>query len=282
MIGLTQETSLMSGQADPQMVAALRELVMRHPGLGFSRPFVLGLCGSQGSGKSTLAAALQAELTVSGLLTAVLSLDDIYKTKAERNALARDCHPHFATRGVPGTHDVNLALKVLSDLERGEPALLPRFDKACDDRADREAWGIAPADTAVLILEGWFVGARPSTGLADPAPLNAVEAEDAQGIWRAQIEQALRGDYQMLFARLDALAFLAAPSFDVVLGWRTEQEHNLRVAGVGGMSNQAVRRFIQHYERLTRRLLDEMPTYADLVIALDAKRRPQVIRDRAS
>lgn len=276
-----REIVRMAGQPAPEIVAALRRLVMGHPAFGRSRPFVLGLCGSQGSGKSTVSARLQAELAASGVPTAVLSLDDIYKTQAERASLARSLHPHFRTRGVPGTHDVALACDVLSALAQGAPAPLPRFDKARDDRADRAAWGMAPAETRVLILEGWCVGARPATGTPDPAPLNPVEAADAQGLWRARIEQALREDYQALFARIDALALLAAPDFDVVLGWRLEQEHALRASGRGGMSDAEVRTFIQHYERLTRRILAEMPAYADLVMALDAQRRPQAIRLRA-
>jgi len=256
----------------------MRRLVLSHPALKVSRPFVLGLCGSQGSGKSTVSAILKAHLAASGLPTAVLSLDDIYKTKADRVSLARSVHPHFRTRGVPGTHDVELGLNVLSALAQGEPAPLPRFDKARDDRADRAVWGMAPADTRVLILEGWFVGARPETGTPEPAPLNDVEADDAQGLWRARIAQALREEYQVLFAHIDALAFLAAPGFDVVLAWRMEQEHDLRASGRCGMSDSEVRTFIQHYERLTRRILNEMQAYADLVIELDAQRRPQAIR----
>ncbi len=35
---------------------------------------------------------------------------------------------------------------------------------------------------------------------------------------------------------------------------------------------------MQHYERLTRRILAEMPEYADLVIALDQNRLPRAIQ----
>ena len=36
----------------------------------------------------------------------------------------------------------------------------------------------------------------------------------------------------------------------------------------------AVECFVQHYQRLTEHILAEMPARADLIIALDARRRP--------
>jgi len=266
---------------DPAIIDAVRCLVLAHGALDGSRVFVLGICGSQGSGKSTLSAILQDDLTSRGLPTAVLSIDDIYKTKAERNAMAQSLHPLFATRGVPGTHDVSLALDALSALESGNAAPVPRFDKAADDRAHPSAWGMAPADTRVLILEGWFVGCRPAQGEVDPTPLNALEAtQDLDGKWRRLVEQALHNEYQVLFARIDALVLLAAPDFKDILGWRTQQERQLHDEGRGGMSDDEVTVFIQHYERLTRRILAEMPGYADLVINLDQHRRARSILRR--
>ena len=265
---------------DPAIMDVVRSVVLVHGALDGSRVFVLGICGSQGSGKSTLSAILQDDLTSRGLPTAVLSIDDIYKTKAERSAMAQSLHPLFATRGVPGTHEVSLALDALSALESGNAVPLPRFDKAADDRAHPGAWGMAPAGTRVLILEGWFVGCRPAQD-ADPAPLNALEAtQDPDGKWRRLVEQALHDEYQALFARIDALVLLAAPDLEEVLGWRTQQEHQLRDGGRGGMSDDEVIIFIQHYERLTRRILAEMPGYADLVINLDQQRRARSILRR--
>lgn len=269
----------MAVHTDPAVLEAVRALVLDRADRVESRPFVLGICGSQGSGKSTLAASLQDDLNARGLATATLSLDDIYKTKSERVIMERSLHPLLRTRGVPGTHDVGLALDMLCSLERGEAAPLPRFDKSTDDRVPRRLWNPAPAGTRVLILEGWFVGARPATGIPDPAPLNALEAqEDTQGTWRHLVEQALRGDYQVLFSRIDALVLLDAPDFKVVLGWRIQQERALHAAGRSGMKDEEIAVFIQHYERLTRRISAEMPSYADLVIKLDELRRPVAIR----
>lgn len=243
------------------------------------RPLVLGLCGAQGSGKSTLAAGLADRCRASGIATAVLSIDDLYLTRAEREALARDVHPLLRTRGVPGTHDVRLGLKLFDELSSGQPIRLPRFDKAQDDRAAPEQWEDVASGTEVLIFEGWCVGAWPEPDPALVDPINTLERdEDRNGTWRTFANAALAGDYQTLFARVDLLTLLAAPDFTVVHAWRTEQERDLRLAGhpdaVGVMSDFQVTRFVQHYERLTRHILTEMPARADIVISLADDRRP--------
>ena len=50
---------------------------------------------------------------VHGLRAAILSLDDIYLSGADRLQRANTIHPLLATRGVPGTHDVGLGLQLL-------------------------------------------------------------------------------------------------------------------------------------------------------------------------
>lgn len=245
------------------------------------RPFVMGLCGAQGSGKSTLAVGLAVRLERSGVKTAILSIDDLYKTKAAREALARDVHPLLATRGVPGTHDIPIGLATLAALDRREVAVLPRFDKSRDDREPEDRWETAAGDIGVVILEGWCVGAVPEAPAALADPVNALERdEDPDGKWRRYVNDALVGDYQALFGRIDFLVLLAAPGFEVVRAWRTEQEHALRAragAASGVMSDAGVGRFIQHYERLTRHILREMPARADLVVALSEARVPRGI-----
>lgn len=245
---------------------------------------ILGIAGSQGSGKSTLAAALKDRLENDGVPVALLSIDDLYRTRAEREELARTVHPLLRTRGVPGTHDVALGLGVMDALRRGEAAPLPRFDKAMDDRLPQDLWERAAAGTRLLILEGWCVGAQPQDASALVAPVNRLEAvEDGDGRWRRFVNHALTVDYPPLFAQMDRFVFLAAPSFDVILRWRIQQEQNLRrssAAAKGVMDDDAIARFIQHYERLTRHMLAEAPGYADLTIRLDADRGIDAIEQR--
>lgn len=238
------------------------------------KPLVLGICGAQGSGKTTLVTALATALEAEGIAAATLSLDDLYLTRAERQALAQTLHPLFATRGVPGTHDIALGLDALDALERGEAVPLPRFDKGNDDRAPMESSPTAPKGVQVLLLEGWCLGARPEDIAALAQPVNSLEAdEDPDGRWRAHANTALAGPYQALFARIDILVLLAAPDWEVVAQWREQQEAELRAKGAArAMSRAEVRRFIQHYERLTRWILQEMPARADLVVRLGEHR----------
>lgn len=248
---------------------------------------VLGICGAQGSGKSTVAAAIARQLALCGQKAAVLSLDDLYLSRADRRTLARNIHPLFATRGVPGTHDVAFGCRVIGDLVGGRPTRLPRFDKAVDDPMPVEHWPRIDSAVDVILFEGWCVGAVAQAGEDLLSPVNGLEAqEDRDGSWRRHVNAALEGRYSELFALIDRLVLIAAPAFEVVARWRREQEHALQreVTARPGhrdvrvMTDDEVDRFVAHYERLTRHILSEMPARADLVLRLDANRR--IIADR--
>ena len=259
--------------ANPDLVSHLLAQITAWRAELSERLFTLGLCGAQGSGKTTLVAALAKALSAQGLRVATLSLDDLYLAGTARRQLAAQVHPLFATRGVPGTHDIARGRAVLDALARGEPVRLPRFAKASDEPLPRGDWPMAPARTQVLLLEGWCLGARPQRAADLAHPVNALEAtEDPQAVWRRHANAALAGDYQPLFARLDRLILLAAPGWDIVAQWREQQEAELRLTSsahaLGIMTPAALTRFIQHYERLTRWMLAEMPGRADVVVRL--------------
>ena len=241
-------------------------------------PFLLGINGAQGTGKSTLADYLALAIGGSGERNiAVLSIDDFYLTRAERQRLAETVHPLLAVRGVPGTHDVALlcdCLSTLHELGPREQARLPRFDKARDDRADEASWPAVAGPVGLIILEGWCVGSAAEPEAALDAPVNALErARDPDKRWRRYVNDRLAADYADVFAELDALVFLQAPGFDAIVRWRVEQEHKLaasaggRAAGV--MSDAQVREFIQYFERITRNNLQAVRSNADIVLELD-------------
>jgi D-glycerate 3-kinase len=240
-------------------------------------PLIVGISGSQGSGKSTLCRFLEVLMIEHNQRAITLSLDDFYLPRAEREKLAADHHPLFATRGVPGTHDVALAQATLDSLAEGRPVVLPRFDKANDDRAPEGRSVETPVE--VILLEGWCVGAVPQPAAALREPVNRLEAEeDHDGVWRREVNRRLATDYAELFARLDLLLMLKVESFDAVRAKRLLQEQKLAAKNPDGlaiMNEPALDRFLMHYERLTRWMLEEMPARADMLIEIGADQRPK-------
>jgi len=225
---------------------------------------------------------LRALLAERGRSIALLSLDDFYLGRAERARLAQQVHPLLATRGVPGTHDVDLAEQTFEALNDTGTVAIPSFDKARDERRPVADWTSVAAPVDVILFEGWCVGARPQEEAALREPVNELERRrDGEGTWRRYVNEQLETRYRPLFERVDDLVLLKAPSFEVVYEWRAEQERKLRerLEREGGdtsrlMDEAMLRDFIAHYERLTRHILTEMPARADIVIDLDAQRRP--------
>lgn len=244
-----------------------------------ARPVIIGVNGAQGSGKSTFCALLAPLLShVHGLRTVVLSIDDVYHTRATRDALAQSVHPLCGIRGVPGSHDVNLAhhiLDALTDGKRSSSVQIPRFDKAADDRKVRDDWDRVDGAVDVILFEGWCVGC---TSLPEwSAPINRREQiDDPDGVWVRWSRQKLYSEYLALFDRVDALVMLAVSSMDAVVEGRwlqeerlwemhsTEHAHGRRRPGL--MTREEVESYVELFERYTRHMLATLPGKADVVV----------------
>ena len=249
-------------------------------------PPLIGFSGCQGSGKSTLVALMAKVMReVYGVSTVVLSLDDFYLTKAARAALAESIHPLFATRGVPGTHDLALLNETISALRQPSGAVpVPAFDKALDDRTEIVHWRQVSAPVQLILLEGWCVGLLPQSESELESPINPMEAEqDPSLVWRREVNRQLANGYAHLFGELDALLLLQAPSFDAVFEWRWQQEQRLSEQFQQDhpdrpdptMSRSEVADFILHYQRLTEHGLKTLPDRADFVWELATDRSVQ-------
>jgi len=248
------------------------------------KTYIIGINGCQGSGKSTLADYLCTVVAEKyHLATVALSLDDFYLTKAERIELARKIHPLLAQRGVPGTHDVNLAIDTISSLASGNKALITRFDKSMDDRVPEANSETITGHIGLIVIEGWCFGAKPQAPNSLIEPVNHLERlEDPDGVYRDYVNTALATQYPQLFELVDSTAMLRAPSFKTVFEWRLEQEQKLieklrttktDPASVSTMSDQEIRRFIQNFQRITEHCLEEMPTRVDHLFQLNVARQ---------
>lgn len=274
------DASTQGGYAGCVVETTLDALLMR---LGpLERPWLAGISSLQGSGKSTFARQLAAAAQARGVPCLALSLDDFYFGRRERRRLAREAHPLFATRGVPGTHDVDLLVRTLDALPRAsahEPARIPRFDKGLDARVPPSRWRRVPSPPRLILLEGWCIGVPAQAESALRRPLNALERDEDRDLqWRRRVNDELAHGYATLWRRFDALVLLEAPRFDVVARWRDEQERALRLRRAPqAMDRAQLARFLMHYERLSRVALRELPRRANVRLRLDERRRVRKI-----
>ena len=252
-------------------------------------PFILGINGAQGSGKSTFCALLKHLLDAQELKTVVLSIDDLYHLRKTRLEMARRIHPLCAIRGVPGTHDVELGIDILTALKttsRLDDVLLPRFDKARDDRCPTSEFEMVKQPIDVVLFEGWCVGEPPLK--AYEGPYNSRERrDDPDGIWARWSENALKTVYQDLNAMLDAILMIKVPSMEVVRQsrWLQEQKLHQRHSGSasnaplpGLMSKTEVFEYVALFERHTEHMFTKLVENCDVLIERDEHFHYRLVR----
>ena len=167
---------------------------------------ILGLSGSQGSGKTTTGNILKIILkNFFKKNVFVISIDDFYKTLKVRNLLSKNKHLLFKTRGVPGTHDINLVRSFFNLMKKKKfkKIKLPRFNKSQDDRLEINKWHTVKQKPEIVIFEGWCVGAKAQNNLSLKKPVNDLEKyEDKNLIWRKYVNKKLKNDYKNHFKLL--------------------------------------------------------------------------------
>lgn len=236
---------------------------------------LLFLSGPQGSGKSTALAEAVAALPAPVFGA---SIDDFYLTRTEREVLAREVSPLYITRGPPGTHDLALLRQTIAALRSADGSSttpLPAFDKLADDRRPAAEWPAFEGRPAAIVIEGWLMGALPDPAAPRAPPINKVEAEDTSRRWRRHQEDMLAGPYSALWDMADSFFHLSPPGFGCVLGWRLQQEAGLWQARGEAMPEDRpgwAARFISHYERISRRMIDGLRR-PGTELRIDAQRR---------
>jgi len=235
----------------------------------------LGFAGGQGSGKTTIAGILKIILKkFFKRRIYVSSIDDFYKTAEHRNKMSKKIHPLFKTRGVPGTHDIDL-IKIFFNLAKRKnfkKIKIPRFDKSRDDRLKKKYWLNIKQKPEIVILEGWCVGARPQSNSLIKKPINALEKyEDKDSKWRKYVNKKLNNEYKILFKKIDHFIFMKIPNFKMVFKWRLLQESKLKKKSYLNkkiMSSNEIKRFIMFYERITLQMIKDLSKSASIVMFL--------------
>ena len=243
------------------------------------KPYFVGLAGGQGTGKTTISSIIKIILEKYFKLKVFkISIDDFYKTRKERLNLSKKVHPMLATRGVPGTHDVQMMLNFFKKAKSKnfKKIDLPNFNKAVDDRFPKKNWYKIKEKPDVIIFEGWCVGAKAEENKTLKKSINSLEkVNDQKLIWRKHVNQQLKTKYKELYSQLNCMIYLKAKNFSLLQKWRLKQEHKLwlntkKSSSHKIMSKGDVINFMQTYQRITENMFKKMPKYASIILNLNS------------
>ena len=242
-------------------------------------PYLIGLAGGQGTGKTTISSILKIILTKYFKLNVFkISIDDLYKTRKDRMSLSKKIHPMLLTRGVPGTHDINIMIKFFENLKnkKFKKLKLPKFDKSIDDRRSKKFWYTINNRPDVIILEGWCVGAKSENNKSLKRNVNSLEkTNDKMMIWRKFVNNNLKNSYKNLFSQINCLIYLKAKNFKLLQQWRLKQEKKLLIKSKQKknskiMNKAAVINFMQTYQRITQNMFKYAPKYSSIILNLNS------------
>ncbi|PZO42710.1 MAG: glycerate kinase [Pseudanabaena frigida] len=212
------------------------------------RSLIQGLLGGQGTGKTTLGIVLSVLLPHLGKTFLRISLDDLYKTHANRQKL-RERRPYLIWRGPPSTHDINLGIQVLQQLrdrpDSPQPIAIPRFDKSLHNGSGDRTEPEISYGADIVLFEGWFVGMHPLPISAFRNFIPPILSEEDREF--ALECNAYLYDYLPMWDYLDSLIVLVPEDYNYSLQWRIEAERKLFNSRKTGMSDDEVTQFVKYF-----------------------------------
>ncbi|NEQ38257.1 MAG: glycerate kinase [Okeania sp. SIO3I5] len=242
------------------------------------RSLVQGILGGQGTGKTTLAKILVLILEKLGYKTISISIDDIYKTYAERQLLQKQ-DSRLIWRGPPGTHDVSLGIEILDKLRQSENQIsdnlipIPRFNKSLFNGAGDRIEPEIVSKIDIVLFEGWFVGVLPVEerifDFAPPPIITEADKKFARDMNKQLIE------YLPLWENLDNLIVLYPTDYRFSKQWRKQAEQQMIASGKSGMSDDEIEKFVDYFWKalhpeLFIKPLIKNPELVDLVIEINS------------
>lgn len=221
---------------------------------------VIGISGPQGSGKSYLTDQVLEYLqrTRPGLNCVGLLLDDFYLSHQDQVRVSQEAKTSgnslLQGRGLPGTHDLPLAVKALESLQKGLiPISIPVYDKSSfGGEGDRlESWKIVDKKVDVVVFEGWMNGFRSIDNGLFPSVYFSCGSDSVVNKTAmhqlAEINTEL-AHYERLWNMFDKFIYLDTADVETnVYKWRLQQEACLISKMGRGMTNAQVIAFVDRY-----------------------------------
>ena len=250
--------------------------VQRHQG----KRWLIGLSALPGCGKTSLGRWLEAAAAHRGLSLQVVSIDDFYFSADKLESSMRG-NPWGVPRALPGSHELELLKSTIQRWKGGHDVLHPLFDKALrQGRGDRSGWRTCSAD--VLVLEGWFVGVKPSyDDDTSPGANSRIDPPltDQELAARRRVQRALK-DYIPIWEQIDTLWQLRTLEWTSPRIWKLQQEQQMKRDRGSGLSPEALDGFI-------RMISSSIPEAsfsrigADVCLEVDPERRLRHLRVRS-
>ena len=162
--------------------------------------------------------------------------------------------------------------------------MVPKFNKATDDRYKKSLWYRLKTKPDIVIFEGWCVGAKAQTLNQIKKPINLFEkVYDKQLKWRLHVNKQLKTKYKTLFKELDGLLYLKAKNFNILRNWRLKQERklwtqtknkkNLKIMSSGDVIN-----FMQTYQRITQQMFKDTVKSSSIIMNLNSNHQIEKIK----
>jgi D-glycerate 3-kinase len=236
------------------------------------KPYIVGITGSPGAGKTTLSNSLKTAISAKGINCLILCIDDFYLSKLQRIKLSNDIHPLCLTRGVPGTHNIDLLDETLSMLSKPSSyteMFLPIFSKSDDDILDKNEWISYKDKPDVIIFEGWCLGASSSFIELDYAN-NLERFKDSKSIWKKWTIESCK-NYLKLWAYYDKLIMIKPNNFESVIKsrWNQENDNFKRTGRRLFKSYYDIINFCSYYESWTHGMWNNLPNEVDILLTRD-------------
>ena len=191
-----------------------------------------------------------------------------------KDKLAKTIHPLLLTRGVPGTHDIKKLYQDINQFNKQKfPITIPFFDKINDDVASKRK---IINKAQILLLEGWCCGSLPIEKKYLNQNINQLELKyDKKNSWRKYYNSKLKNEYKKVFSMFNKKIYMQPPSFKYVLKWRSLQEKSNanKSNSKNFMSKDILKKFIQHYEKITKWMMKTMPYEVDILIKIDKSQK---------
>ena len=225
---------------------------------------IIGISALPGTGKTTLGKWLEAISLNLNFKIAVISIDDFYLPSDEMK-LAIKNNPWNVSRGFPGSHSVTLMYEKLLNWKINGELNVPVFDKSLrNGLGDRSHWRSDNPD--LLILEGWFLGIKPSFNNIDDKSINSLKLSSEESSYRVNIQNNLK-EYLDVWTLIDNIWHIKPVKFEYMNMWKSFQEKEMLLKKGNALQDEKLSHFLRMLNvSIPRKSFDFIDAYALLLI----------------